>query len=116
MTETETHTLMGPGEVLRALGVAPITLKRWRDAGVFPKPLAELEVGPVWDGAEVLAWHENRSRDARARAEARANRRAYGLAAYRRLGNVSAAARETGIARSTLISWLEDEGEPLPRQ
>lgn len=33
------------------------TLRNWRARPDFPKPIAELSIGPVWDPAAVKAWH-----------------------------------------------------------
>lgn len=53
--------LWGPGEVCRAFGVSRMALKRWRMRQDFPKPVAELSIGPVWLASDVRKWREPKS-------------------------------------------------------
>src|SRR5689334_20971597 len=48
---------MGVFEIAQAAGVTPQAVSNWvaRNSD-FPKPLATLASGAVWDGAEVRAW------------------------------------------------------------
>lgn len=59
--------LMGTFEVCQALGVTRAGLKKWRDRGEFPAPLAVLACSPVWDGCEVRIWHAKQRGDRVAR-------------------------------------------------
>lgn len=108
--------LWGPGEIKNALKVSGVTLKRWRDAGTFPEPIASLSIGDVWLADDVRAWSEIRNRDADARTDQTQRRRAETVRAYRRTGSVSETARVLDVSRSTVIDRLVAAGEPLPRQ
>ena len=62
-TDRATHTvnadkprLLGVSEICALLNVQRMTLKRLRDAGNFPDPLAELNAGPVWDEGVIKEW------------------------------------------------------------
>lgn len=47
-------------EVLKLVGVSKVTLRRWEEAGLFPK---RYKLGPhsvAWKESEVLAWIANR--------------------------------------------------------
>jgi predicted DNA-binding transcriptional regulator AlpA len=103
--------LLGPSEVCELLEVSPMTLKRYRDAGGFPAPVAELSIGAVWAAEDVRQWHEDRTRDAHAQKDKAAERRADAVRTYRRLGNVSETARTIGASRSSVIAWLRAAGE-----
>jgi predicted DNA-binding transcriptional regulator AlpA len=48
--------LVGVAEVCDRLGIKRMTLKRLRDSGKFPAPVAELRAGPVWRLADIEAW------------------------------------------------------------
>ena len=52
------QTLWGSAELTAGLEVSRATLQRWRGRPDFPKPIAELSIGSVWDAAEVRAWHK----------------------------------------------------------
>ena len=114
-TETQALELWGPGEVVRELDVSRVTFKRWRDAGVFPEPIAQLTIGPVWLADGVRRWSDDRERDASAARQERMRARAEAVRIYRRTGCVVSTAREMGASRSSVIAWLEHAGEPLPR-
>lgn len=49
--------LMGPYEIAHLAGVSPQAVSNWvtRKAH-FPKPMAQLASGPVWEGAAIRAW------------------------------------------------------------
>lgn len=53
--------LLGVKEVCALLGVQRMTLKRLRDKGGFPEPLAELATGPIWNEREVQEWQTSRA-------------------------------------------------------
>lgn len=114
--ETRAPVLWGPGEVVAELGVTRVTFKRWRDAGAFPEPIANLSIGPVWLAAHVRRWADERERDASAARQERIRARAEAVRIYRATGCVIETARQMGAARSTVIAWLEHAGEALPRQ
>lgn len=48
--------VLGNAEVCDLLGLERMELKRLRDRGDFPQPLAVLRSGPVWDEREVKQW------------------------------------------------------------
>ena len=54
--------LMGLYEIATLAGVSPQAVSNWvtRKAN-FPKPLAQLASGPVWDGAAIRSWLEQES-------------------------------------------------------
>jgi hypothetical protein len=61
MSQEDVREYMGPAEIRRALGIRSTrTLHLWRQRPDFPEPLATLEIGPVWDGAQIRQWHANR--------------------------------------------------------
>lgn len=51
--------LMGLYEIANLAGVSPQAVSNWvtRKAS-FPRPLAQLASGPVWDGVEMRSWME----------------------------------------------------------
>lgn len=52
----DSSDLLGPGEVCRVLGISRATLMRYRRREDFPKPWAELSIGPVWLRADIARW------------------------------------------------------------
>jgi hypothetical protein len=52
--------LWGSAELCEAFGVSRESLRKWKGKPGFPKPLADLAMGPVWDAAKVRAWHKAR--------------------------------------------------------
>jgi predicted DNA-binding transcriptional regulator AlpA len=53
--------LAGVKEISDELGVLRTTISMWatrRERSGFPQPVAFLAMGPVYDMAEVRAWHE----------------------------------------------------------
>jgi phosphoglycerate dehydrogenase-like enzyme len=56
------RTLAGVAEIARATGEATNTVGNWvsRRPKGFPKPVAELAMGQVFDLDRVLAWYEDR--------------------------------------------------------
>lgn len=52
--------LWGSAELCEAFGVSRETLRKWKGKPGFPAPLATLAMGPVWDAAQVKAWHKAR--------------------------------------------------------
>lgn len=51
-----TVKLVGPAEIVKANKISPRTLANWRRHPTFPKPLAELAQGPVWESSAVRTW------------------------------------------------------------
>lgn len=51
-----TVKLVGPAEIVKANKISPRTLANWRKHRTFPKPLAELAQGPVWERDAVRTW------------------------------------------------------------
>ncbi len=48
---------MGVYEIAKAAGVSPQAVSNWVARNPdFPKPLASLASGPVWDGSTIRAW------------------------------------------------------------
>lgn len=60
MARRKRPELMGPGEVRVYLQISRPTLATYRQRADFPKPVAELEIGPVWLAADVRAWNARR--------------------------------------------------------
>jgi hypothetical protein len=53
----QSHTkLVGPAEIVKAHKISSRTLANWRKHPTFPKPLAELAQGPVWERDAVRTW------------------------------------------------------------
>lgn len=48
--------LVGPAELCKLHKVSHRTLAKWRTIKGFPKPLAELKQGPVWEADAVRTW------------------------------------------------------------
>ena len=58
--------LVGVAEIAALLNVPRTTVSMWdarRSSNGFPKPVTELAMGPVYDYAEVKAWHSARMRE-----------------------------------------------------
>lgn len=52
--------LAGVAEVAAHLGISKQLLGKWRKtSATFPRPLAELRMGPVWDLHAVKAWNRD---------------------------------------------------------
>lgn len=67
MTRTRIE-LGGVREISDELGVLRTTISMWasrRGRSKFPKPVAHLAMGPVYDMREVRAWHEKYLADLR---------------------------------------------------
>src|SRR2546421_10257254 len=48
---------LGLSEVAELLGASRQTVGNWRQRRAdFPKPLAELKSGPIWNRAEIVVW------------------------------------------------------------
>ncbi|HXN62319.1 MAG TPA: helix-turn-helix domain-containing protein [Acidimicrobiales bacterium] len=74
MTRRRTVTLVGPGEVARALGVSRATVRQWVHRELLPEPLAVLDSGrtraavgesagmPVWDWQDIAEWADETGR------------------------------------------------------
>lgn len=60
---TSALRLAGVHEVAELLGIGKSALADRRRHPTFPKPLAELACGPVWDLQEIEAYREARRRD-----------------------------------------------------
>jgi predicted DNA-binding transcriptional regulator AlpA len=54
--------LVGPAELAQLLGVSRTRVVQISSDERFPKPLAELSMGKVWDLAEVRKWADERGR------------------------------------------------------
>lgn len=51
--------LVGISEIAELAGVQPNTVKVWRQRhDDFPKPVAQLKMGPVWTWEQVRPWVE----------------------------------------------------------
>lgn len=94
--------VVGPAEACKILGVNKRRLNAIRHqathADTFPQP-TELEMGPVWDRAEIKAWAYDRS-----------GRRLTVLRAYRATGSTTEAAQAVGCDSSTARRWLKSLG------
>lgn len=104
--------VVGPAEARALLGRhkgGPISRTRFaqlRAKPTFP-PHRQLEQGPVWHRADIVAWQRSRDEPKRAAMHAM-------LASYRRTGNVARASRAAGVHVSTARTWLRDLGVALP--
>ena len=60
-TTTRPPDIVGLHEIALRLGVARTTAGSWvrRESVGFPKPLARLAMGPVWEMSAVQHWHRN---------------------------------------------------------
>lgn len=100
----------GLAETARILNVSKERIRQLRANPDFPTA-TELECGPIWDAAEIRAYHHDRGKPGRDR-----NRnRTAALRIYRDTHNISETARRVGVSPSTIRNWLNDLGEPLPR-
>lgn len=60
---TDTTELAGIAEISEEFGVPRTTASMWatrRESNGFPEPLADLQMGPVYDMAEVREWAAGR--------------------------------------------------------
>jgi hypothetical protein len=48
--------LVGATEAQAFLGVAKSTFQNWRRRNILPKPVKELEMGPLWTKAQLREW------------------------------------------------------------
>lgn len=96
--------------------VTGTTFKRWREEPDFPQPIVELSIGPVWLADDLLEWFESRMSQRERKAAVRDSAREKAIRLYRQLGNVSETARHLNMNRVTLTLWLQEAGEPLPRE
>ena len=55
-----TPRLYGIAELAAALGVAPNTVAQWYRRGKLLEPDEVLAMGPVWKGARIERWLEER--------------------------------------------------------
>jgi transcriptional regulator of acetoin/glycerol metabolism len=105
--------VVGPAEARQILGPRkPGGISRQRlhqliQDPAFP-PYTELEIGRVWNRADVLAFHLSRTEPRRATM-------IVAVATYRATGIVADAARAAGVQRYTVRRWLRELGIPLPR-
>ncbi len=53
-------TLLRKEEVLRIIGIDPVTLWRWRKAGAFPAPVRLSRQTLRWREPDIAAWLESR--------------------------------------------------------
>ena len=58
MTNPQKPTLLGMTEMAELYGVSRQTATGWRRQTNFPKPIADLAMGPVWDLEDLKAWRE----------------------------------------------------------
>lgn len=106
--------VVGPAEARALIGNVSrqrfhqLRAKPHQDAGPFPQPI-RLEIGDVYDRAEVLAWHLDRTWPGR-------KKKLSFLMGYRHHGILSRACRTAGIADSTGRRWLRALGVPLPSE
>lgn len=54
--------LVSTAEIAQKLNVGPSAVSNWRTRGAFPKPLASLKCGPVWEWSTVQQWAEDTGR------------------------------------------------------
>lgn len=58
------HDLVGVKEIANVTGVSPQAVINWTDRYEdFPKPLATLRMGRVWDYRDVAVWLRKHGRD-----------------------------------------------------
>jgi hypothetical protein len=89
--------VVGSAEAAQIIGVTPRRLQYIIRAYGERFPAArELEIGRVWDRAEIAAWAADRSGTQLA-----------ALRAYRRTGTVARAADVAGVSWSTAKAWLK---------
>lgn len=50
------HHLMGTAEIARRLGVSRQRVQQLVARPDFPKPTSELDMGKVWESADIEAW------------------------------------------------------------
>jgi predicted DNA-binding transcriptional regulator AlpA len=93
---TDLPDVVGTAEAAQIIGVTPRRLQQIIRAydGRFPVA-RELEIGRVWDRAEIEAWTQDRS-----------GTRLAALRAYRRTGTVARAADVAGVSWTTAKGWL----------
>lgn len=95
--------LWSSGDICRQYAISRNTLQKWRRAPGFPDPLLwDRNRGGVWAAAAVRSWKATRDSSS-------ATRRSAAVSRYRETGNVSQVAREVGVARSTVRSWVASE-------
>lgn len=102
----------GPAECARALGVSGARFRVLKARPDFPAA-RELEIGHVWDGAEIRAYAIQRKPKGRGRFAGRPV--LDGLRAWRRTGVLAEAAREVGVDPATLTRWLKAARAHIPR-
>ena len=56
MTSEPSVHLMGAAEIGRLLGVSRQRVQQLVNTSGFPAPLAVLDMGKVWDGAQIREW------------------------------------------------------------
>lgn len=55
--EREAETLVGVHEIAEAIGVTKQVVVNWKARyPSFPKPIAELRMGPIWQWGPIKAW------------------------------------------------------------
>lgn len=60
--------LLGVTEIAERAGVKLDTVQKWRQRHLdFPKPVAELAMGPVWEWSDVELWLAKERRPGRPR-------------------------------------------------
>jgi predicted DNA-binding transcriptional regulator AlpA len=93
---TDLPDVVGAAEAARIIGVTPRRLYQISGAygARFPAP-RELEIGRVWDRAEIEAWTADRS-----------GAQLAALRAYRKTGTVARAADVAGVSWPTAKAWL----------
>lgn len=96
--------VIGLAETAELLGVSRERIRQLRPR--MPEA-TQLDSGPVWDRAEVLAWQLDRQSKTDGRAT---NGRTVVLAQYRSTRNISAAASAAGVSRATARTWLRQLG------
>lgn len=63
LKENHPKTLVGLSEIAEISGVTTSAVANWRSRHVdFPKPIAVLAAGPVFDGARVVHWLEHKGK------------------------------------------------------
>jgi predicted DNA-binding transcriptional regulator AlpA len=49
--------LMGVAEIATSCKVSRQQAWNWLSKPSFPKPIVRLKMGPIYDGAQIRAWH-----------------------------------------------------------
>ncbi|MDE0778276.1 MAG: DNA-binding protein [Nocardioides sp.] len=56
MTDQHRHDLMGVTEIAELLGLTRQRVHQLRQSEDFPRPVADISAGSIWERADVEAW------------------------------------------------------------